>query len=242
MAIELVGRSARRSRPASASRSARRQAAIDNWILLEYRGVWGPEPLQGSMLDPSVKAHLRRAALALRARSCSSSAGRARSGTASSATRRRPPKASRRLHRLELDVHEELRRPRPLRRRPRAEGGRAAVRRLHARQARPLLRAVRPPAVRRAARPVRSRMGLAVHARRRRPLRRQPRLLSRRGCTSGGSGSATSLRCSTITSPGAIYLDCYRGRAAYSMRVQAAERAVRERTGLTGFDDVQLVA
>ena len=33
---------------------------------------------------------------------------------------------------------------------------------------------------------------------------------------------------------GRIYLDCYRGRAAYSMQVQAAERAVRERTGLIG--------
>ena len=50
-----------------------------------------------------------------------------------------------------------------------------------------------------------------------------------------------SLRCSTTTSPVRIYLDCYRGRAAYSMRVQAAERAVRDRTGLTGFEDVQLI-
>jgi len=40
---------------------------------------------------------------------------------------------------------------------------------------------------------------------------------------------------------GRIYLDCYRGRCAYSMLVQAAERAVRERTGLLGVDDVRLV-
>ncbi len=40
---------------------------------------------------------------------------------------------------------------------------------------------------------------------------------------------------------GRIYLDCYRGRCAYSMQVQAAERAVRERTGLLGVEDIRLV-
>ena len=47
-------------------------------------------------------------------------------------------------------------RPRPVRRRSRRAGGRAAVRGLHAWEARPLLRPVRPSAVRRAARPDRS--------------------------------------------------------------------------------------
>jgi hypothetical protein len=31
---------------------------VDCWILLEYRGLWSPDPLPGSMLDESVKRHL----------------------------------------------------------------------------------------------------------------------------------------------------------------------------------------
>ncbi len=41
---------------------------------------------------------------------------------------------------------------------------------------------------------------------------------------------------------GRIHLPCYRGRAAYSMPVQAAERAVREHTGSTGLDALELVS
>src|SRR5262249_25180075 len=40
---------------------------------------------------------------------------------------------------------------------------------------------------------------------------------------------------------GRIYLGCYRGRAAYTMQVQAGERAVRERAGLIAVDDLRLV-
>ena len=40
---------------------------------------------------------------------------------------------------------------------------------------------------------------------------------------------------------GRINLERYRGRAAYTFAVQAAEQAVRERTGLTGIHDVELV-
>jgi hypothetical protein len=39
-----------------------------------------------------------------------------------------------------------------------------------------------------------------------------------------------------------IHLDPYRGRSCYSFAVQAAERAVRSDTGLTGLDDLRLVA
>jgi hypothetical protein len=39
---------------------------------------------------------------------------------------------------------------------------------------------------------------------------------------------------------GAIELDRYRGRSCYAFAVQAAERAVRERAGLTGFHDVRV--
>jgi hypothetical protein len=39
---------------------------------------------------------------------------------------------------------------------------------------------------------------------------------------------------------GGIHLDLYRGRSAYSFPVQAAERHVREETGLTGIGDLEL--
>jgi hypothetical protein len=39
-----------------------------------------------------------------------------------------------------------------------------------------------------------------------------------------------------------IHLDPYRGRSCYPFAVQAAERAVRSDTGLTGLDDLRLVA
>ncbi len=41
---------------------------------------------------------------------------------------------------------------------------------------------------------------------------------------------------------GAISLDHYRGRSSYSFPQQAAERAVREATGLTGLDDLRLLS
>ena len=40
---------------------------------------------------------------------------------------------------------------------------------------------------------------------------------------------------------GRIYLERYRGRSAYTFAVQAAEMAVRQKTGLTGVNDVELV-
>ncbi len=41
---------------------------------------------------------------------------------------------------------------------------------------------------------------------------------------------------------GRIHLDHYRGRSAYTFSEQAAERAVRELAGLSGIDDLDLVA
>jgi len=41
---------------------------------------------------------------------------------------------------------------------------------------------------------------------------------------------------------GRIHLPFYRGRACYAFAVQAAERAVREETGLRGFDELELVS
>ncbi len=55
--------SAERSEPVGATASR-----IDHWILLEYRGLWSPEPVTGSALSDAVKDHLR-AQVAARPRS-----------------------------------------------------------------------------------------------------------------------------------------------------------------------------
>jgi hypothetical protein len=41
---------------------------------------------------------------------------------------------------------------------------------------------------------------------------------------------------------GRVHLDFYRGRSCHPFALQAAERAVREATGLTGLDDVRLAS
>src|SRR5712691_6138517 len=39
---------------------------VDNWILVEYRGVWGYDPVAASALSEPVKAHLRERVRTLR--------------------------------------------------------------------------------------------------------------------------------------------------------------------------------
>ena len=122
--VDCVGRSARRSRPASASRSARRQVASTTGSCSSTAASGAPEPLQGSMLDPSVKAHLveqlSRPALeaALHPPAAPGAARRRvlygydrRGGADPSPSRPRRARGAGR--------------PRPLRSRPRAEGGRS---------------------------------------------------------------------------------------------------------------------
>ena len=212
---------------------------IDNWILLEYRGVWGPEPLQGSMLDPSVKAHLAEQLSRPRSKLLFIRRPRQeRHGVACyTAT---TAEGEQTLHRLDLDVHEEL-------------------------VGLDLFGADRGQKV------GEPRFAVCTHGKRDpccakfgRPLydalrdQSDPEWVWQ--CTHvGGDRFAGNLVCFPEglyfgrvglgdVAPlldhylaGRIYLDCYRGRAAYSMRVQAAERAVRDRTGLTGFEDVQLI-
>ncbi len=211
---------------------------IDNWILLEYRGVWGPEPLQGSMLDPSVKAHLTAQLSRPRSRLLFIRRPRQeRHGVVCyTAT---TSEAEQSIHRLDLDVHEELvgldlfgaDRGKPVDEPVFAVCTHGKRDRCCARYGRPLYDALRDQT--------------------------DPEWVWQ--CTHvGGDRFAGNLVCFPEglffgrvglgdVAPlldhylgGRVYLDCYRGRAAYSMQVQAAERAVRERTGLTGFDDVRL--
>ena len=151
---------------------------IDNWFLIEYRGLWARDALAGSGLTDQVKEHLREQ-VAL---------GFARPAPVRQAPGSERPAGAPRFHgHVETggdDGHEDRARGvrRPARARPpgRKARGPPALPRLHARQARPVLRALRAAALRGAQGRARARPGLAGVAHRRRPVRRQPRLPSRR--------------------------------------------------------------
>lgn|SRR5215211_1212139 len=210
---------------------------IDRWILLEYRGLWSPEPLRGSMLAAEVKAHLE-AQLAAVPRSrllfirqprrehhgvfCYTATTPERGGT---------------LHRLELESHEEL-------------------------VGLDLFGADRGEAI---DHPL---LAVCTHGKRDRCCARYGRPLYDAvadqvardwvwQCTHvGGDRFAGNLVCFPEGIyfgrvglgdvwpllddylAGRIYLDCYRGRSCYSFAVQAGERAIRERTGLRGIDEL----
>ena len=148
---------------------------IDHWLLVEYRGLWGPNAIRASGLSDQVKTHAPRA-------------GR-RSPTRAAALRAPPrpawearvPRVRGKLpRRRRVAPHRRVRvarGPPPHRPRHRGRPGRpAALPRLHARQARSLLRALRAATLRGARRAGRGGVRLAGDAHRRRPLRRQPRL------------------------------------------------------------------
>ncbi len=119
---------------------------IDNWFLVEYRGLWTRDALPGSGLSDQVKQHLREQV---------ASVPHGRLLFVRRPDRRGSPRLlafSRRLAtRRDADHPHRVRDVRrPPRRRPkrRRRGRPAALPRLHPREARSLLRAVRPPALR----------------------------------------------------------------------------------------------
>jgi hypothetical protein len=213
---------------------------VDDWILLEYRGIWSPDALRGSMLDPAVKAHLAEQ-LSRTPRSKLLFIRRPRQErhgvTCYTATTK---ESGSRLYRLDLEVHEELvgldlfgaDRGEPV------EGPLLAVcthgkrDRCCARYGRPLYDALRdqvdPQWVWQCTHVGGDRFAGNL-------------VCLPEGLYFGRVGIGDVLPLLDDYLGGRIYLNCYRGRCAYTMRVQAAERALRERTGLTGFDDLRLL-
>ena len=114
----------------------------------------------------------------------------------------------------------------------RRPGRASALRRLHARQARPVLREVRPAALRRAPQRTIDPAGSGSPPTSAATASPATSSCCRRASTSAGSTTTTSTRCSTSYADGRIDLDRYRGRSAYTFPVQAAERAVARRRGL----------
>ena len=114
---------------------------------------------------------------------------------------------------------------------PGRAGRPSAPRRLHARQARPVLREERAAALRRPAARDRAGLGLAVDARRAATASPATWSCSRTASTTAASSlSDVAGARSRRTAAGRVELERYRGRAAYTFPVQAAEHA-RSRVG-----------
>ena len=239
-----AGRSARSVSRENDEPLAATASRVDHWILLEYRGLWGHDALDGSGLSDQVKAHLRE----------QRRAAPARAAPLRPAPRAPAPARARRLRRA-LDAERGASAlPRSSSRRhddllgldlAGAGGGEPvdapALPRLHARQARPLLRALRAAALRGAARAGRARLGLAVHARRRRPLRRQPRLPPGRRSTTAGSSreDAWPVLDEHLRRAGRARAATAAARATPSRSRRPSARCARQ-TGLLGIDDLAL--
>ena len=213
---------------------------IDNWILLEYRGLWSPEPLPGSMLAPEVKEYLSTQLARPRSRLLFIRRPRQeRHGVACFTAVTTEQERS--LHRLEVEVHEELvgldlfgaDRGKQVEEPLFAVCTHGKRDRCCARYGRPLYDALRdqtdPEWVWQCTHVGGDRFAGNL-------------VCLPEGLYYGRVGLGDVLPLLDHHLGGRVYLDCYRGRSAYSMPVQAAERALRERTGLTGIDDPRLVS
>ena len=213
---------------------------VDRWILLEYRGLWSPNPLQGSMLEDAVKQHLA-GQLARTPRSRLLFIRRPRrehpgivcyTGTTT--------EQGARFSRLVLERHDDL----------------VGLDVFGADVGEPIDHPL---------------LTICTHGKRDRCCARYGRPLYDAvsnevdpdwvwQCTHvGGDRFAGNLVCFpeglyfgrvglgdvwplvNDYLAGRIYLDCYRGRCAYSFPVQAAERVLRGRSGLTRIGDLELI-
>ena len=220
---------------------------IDHWLLIEYRGVWSRHPLAGNKLRDDVKAHLeRQLALLPRSRLLFIRRPERRRHASLACYFGSTPERGQRFFRLEVESHEDL---------------------LHLDLAGALVRGsglgspLEHPL-----------LLVCTHGKRDRCCARYGRPLydELREQTDpdwvwqsthvGGDRFAGNLVClpeglyfgrvrradvwSLVDDylAGRVYLDLFRGRSCYSCPVQSAERAVRLETGLTGVDDLALLA
>ena len=212
---------------------------VDRWILLEYRGLWSPDPLRGSMLDEAVKGHLGELVSEPRTRLLFIRRPRSHHHGVlcyTALTRERGAEiAVRRLERHEDLVGLDLfggDDGEPLEHPLFAVCTHGKRDRCCARYGRPLYDAI-------ADQVDRDWVWQCTHV--------------------GGDRFAGNLVCFPeglyfgrvglgdvwplidAYLAGKIYLECYRGRCCYPFTVQAAEEAVRRATGLTGVEDIELV-
>ena len=214
---------------------------IDHWILVEYRGAWARDLLGGSLLSPRSRRICAHSSRRCRTRACSSSSV--------------PTPACARAEGVLRDV--EARRGaalragasstgRPARRRPRRRCSPARVRRapvaelagrsrgLHARQARPVLRAARSArsTTRSARRGARRRVWQSTHVGGDRFAGNVVcfRTASTTGASSPADAPASSLRRRPVGSTSTRY----RGRSAYRSPCRRPSARFARATGCSG--------
>ena len=230
---------------ASGERLAATASRIDHWLLVEYRHVWSRDTVGGSGLADEVKAHLRAQVAALpRTRLLFIRRVERRRTESLALYYGRSTEDDRRLYELELEGYDELLAIDLPARLERAPSDAALVEH-------PLL-------------------VVCTHGKRDRccakygrPLYEEVRAQADPGWVwqsthVGGDRFAGNLVClpeglyygrverSDVWElldehlAGRIHLPRYRGRSCYPFTVQAAERRIREETGLTGIDDLAL--
>jgi hypothetical protein len=248
--------SARPARPArlpfcSATASERGEplaataSRIDHWLLVEYRGGWTRDVLDGSLLSPELKEHLRAQLAAL---------GRARLFFVKQPERRSQPgrrvffgashPGSERLYRLVVEHQDDLRavdfaaalagdgEPAA------ALDGPLLVVCTHGKRDRCCARHGRPlyDALRREIDP--GRVWQSTHVGGDRFAGNV--VVLPQGLYYGRVGPGDAAGLLAAHASGRVDLGRYRGRSAYPFPVQAAEQAIRASAGLAGIDDLVL--
>jgi hypothetical protein len=221
---------------------------IEHWLILEYRGLWAPDALAGSLLPDRLKAHLGEQLTALpRSRLLfvrrPDRRGRPRLACYLGSSQER----AQRFFRLELDRHDDLLEL-DLAGALLANGPAGGSRLEHplllvcthgkhdrccARYGRPLYDALREQADE-------TWVWQSTHVGGDRFAGNLVCLPE--GLYFGRVGREHLWRLLDEYLAGRIDLSCYRGRSCYAFPVQAAEQKVREEAGLTGIDDLSLVS
>jgi len=219
---------------------------VDHWILVEYRGAWAHDAVEGSLLSPELKEHLRRQLAAVRHGRLlfvKRPARRPQSGSRVFLASSRP--GAERLLGLELDELDGLL---ELDLAPVLAGADTDAEQLEgplylvcthgkhdrccALHGRPLYDALRhdvDPA----------RVWQSTHVGGDRFAGNV--VVLPHGLYYGRVGPDEAGRVLAATAAGEVDLALYRGRSAYSFAVQAAEHGLRTSTGLSGLEDLALV-
>jgi len=249
-AVQPKTKTSSRSLCAAASNSQNEPLAatasrIDHWLLVEYRGRWGRDVLGDSLLSPELKAHLRAQLAELghaRLLFVKQPGHRAREARRVFLSRSRP--GDERLVQLEVAHHEDLREL-DLASVLTTDGGVTTVDgplfvvcthgkrdRCCAKFGRPLYDAVREQAED-------GWVWQSSHVGGDRFAGNLVALPS--GVFLGRVEPGDAWHALDELLAGRVPLERYRGRSCHSFPVQAAERAVREATGLMGVDELRLV-
>ena len=224
----------------SAEPLAATASRIDHWVLVEYRGLWAHDPLPGSALSAEIREHLAAQVASLpRCRLLFIRRPERRGHSALACFYAESRERGSRLTQLELERYDDLldvdfvHAPGDLRQEPLlvvcTHGKRD---RCCARYGRPLYDALRDVAdegtVWQSSHVGGDRFAGNV-------------VCLPEGLYFGRVEPAEAWALFDEYLGGRISLDHYRGRCCYSFVEQAAERALREQTGLLGLDDVQVL-